>query len=120
MIKRLMLVMAMLLIMVGPVWADNGGLVGRIPVVLNFIILAGAIACLAIAIRLFVLVKGGALAKGWQFLVISFATLSLGQIIVLAEKFNLFTLSFDLAAVFYAITIILWFVGLMQTRKVLG
>jgi len=120
MIKRALIITVLAVLAAGPVWADSSGLTSRIPVALNFIILAGAIACLAIAIRLFVLVKGGALAKGWQFLVISFATLAMGQIIVLAEKFNLFALSFDLATVFYAITIILWFVGLMQTRKVLG
>lgn len=118
--KKLIALLALPTIMVGQAAADTGQLIAKIPVALNFIILAGAIACLAISTKLFVLVKGGALARGWQFLVISFATLAMGQIVVLSEKFNLFVLSFDVAGIFYAITVVLWFIGLLQTRKVLG
>ncbi len=93
---------------------------GRIPVLINIVILAGAIASLAVAIRLLSLVRGGALAKGWQLWVLSFLTLALGQIVILAEKLNFFALSFDIAGVFYLATVVLWFMGLVQTRRVLG
>jgi len=92
----------------------------QIPVILNIIILAGALACLAVAIKLFTLVKGGALAKGWQLWVVSFFTLIFGQIIVLAEKLDVFALGFDVAGLLYLATVALWFMGLLQTRKVLS
>ena len=100
--------------------ASTVGRLSNIPVMLNIIILIGSIACLTVAIRLFGLVKGGALARGWQMLVISFITLTVGQIVVLAEKLDLVTLTFDLAGIMYLATVILWFVSLLQTRKVLG
>ena len=92
----------------------------KVPVLINAIILLGALACLIIAIRLFSLVKGGALARGWQMFVVSFVTLVAGQIFILAEKFGLFALAFDVAGILYLATVILWMVGLMQTRRVLG
>ena len=99
--------------------ADFSG-ISQIPVILNIIILAGALACLAVAIKLFTLVKGGALAKGWQLWVVSFFTLIFGQIIVLAEKLDVFALGFDVAGLLYLATVALWFMGLLQTRKVLS
>ena len=92
----------------------------QIPVLVNSVILIGALACLVIAIKLFSLVKGGALARGWQMFVVSFVTLVAGQILILAEKFDLFALAFDVAGILYLATVVLWFVGLMQTRRVLG
>lgn len=91
-----------------------------IPVLINLIILIGSVACLVTAIKLFTLVKGGALARGWQFLVVSFVTLAFGQIIVLAEKLGWFALTFDMAGFLYLATVVLWLIGLMQTRRVLG
>jgi len=108
---------------VATVWPGTAqagvGAVGGIPVALNLFILVGSIACLAGAVKLFVLVKGGALARGWQLLVISFITLTLAQVIVLAEKLGIMAVSFDIAALLYLATVGLWFWGLLQTRKVL-
>ncbi len=100
--------------------ASSGAGTGHIPILLNIVILAAAIASLLVAIRLLMLVKGGALARGWQLWVISFFTLAFAQIIILAEKLNLFALSFDIAGVFYLATVVLWFMGLLQTRRLLG
>jgi len=93
--------------------------VGTVPVLINLIILAGAAACLSMAIKLYNLVKGGALAKGWQLFIISFVTLILGQFFALAREARLFAPGFDIAAVLYLATVLLWFFGLSQTRKVL-
>lgn len=90
----------------------------NIPVMINLIILIGAIACLVTAIKLFTLVKGGSLARGWQFLVISFITLAFGQMFILAEKLGWFALTFDIAGFLYLFTVIFWLIGLMQTRRV--
>jgi hypothetical protein len=103
----------------GTAQAGVGSAVGGIPVALNLFILIGSIACLAVAVKLFLLVKGGALARGWQLLVISFITLTLAQVIVLAEKLGIMNVSFDVAALLYLATVGLWFWGLLQTRKVL-
>lgn len=92
----------------------------QVPVMLNLLILVGAVACLAIAVRLLGLVKGGALARGIQMWLISFVTLAVAQVIILADKFGFFTVTFDLAAVLYVGTVILWFSGLLHARKVLG
>jgi hypothetical protein len=92
---------------------------GVVPVIVNLLILAGAVACLTIAVRLFLLVKGGALARGWQLWVISFFALVFGQILIVAEKLNLFSIGFDIAGLLYLATVVLLFVGLLQTRKVL-
>jgi hypothetical protein len=93
---------------------------GHIAVVVNLVILVGAVASLTVAFRLLGLVKGGALARGWQLWVISFGVLTFGQIIVLAEKLHLLAISFDLTGLCYLATVALWFFGLVQTRKVLG
>lgn len=98
--------------------ADMGG-VSAVPVLINLVILAGAAACLSMAIKLYNLVKGGALAKGWQLFIISFVTLILGQFFALAREARLFAPGFDIAAVLYLATVLLWFFGLSQTRKVL-
>jgi len=92
----------------------------RVPVILNIVILAGALACLAVAIRLFNLVKGGMLARGWQLWIVSFFTLVFGQVFVLAEKLDIFAVAFDVGGLLYLATVVLWFVGLLQTRRVLG
>jgi Flp pilus assembly pilin Flp len=93
---------------------------GRIPVLINVVILAGAVASLVVAIRLLSLVKGGALARGWQLWVVSFLTLILGQVVILAEKLDFFALNFDIGGLLYVLTVVLWFMGLVQTRRVLG
>ncbi|MDD4050850.1 MAG: hypothetical protein PHR28_02970 [candidate division Zixibacteria bacterium] len=103
----------------GTAEASLGSATGGIPVALNLFILVGSIACLAAAIKLFLLVKGGALARGWQLLVLSFITLTLAQVIVLAEKLGIMAITFDVAGVFYLLTVGLWFWSLLQTRKVL-
>jgi hypothetical protein len=99
--------------------ASDFSAIGKLPVILNIFILFGAFACLAIAIRLFALVKGGALARGWQLWVVSFITLTAGQIFIVAEKLDFFILGFDMPGLLYLTTVILWFAGLLQTRKVL-
>ena len=80
----------------------------------------GAVACLGIAIRLFGLLKGGALAKGCQLWIVSFVALAIGQLFVLADKLQFVMMGFDVAGLLYVTTVVLWFAGLVQTRKVLG
>ncbi len=92
----------------------------NLPVLVNMIILVGALACLGTTIKLSALVKGGALARGWQLLIVSFITLAISQIFILAEKLGWFALNFDIAGLLYLATVILWFIGLLQTRRVLG
>jgi len=92
---------------------------GGISLAFNIVILAGAVACLVIAIRLFMLVRGGALARCWQMLAASFGTLAIGQILILIEKLGVFRPPFDIAGLLYLATVALWFAGLTQTRKVL-
>lgn len=116
----MILVTAMLSLFASHAGAADFSAIGRIPVILNVVILGGALACLAVAIKLFALVKGGALAKGWQLWVLSFFTLIFGQIFILAEKLDVFVVGFDVAGLLYLATVILWFMGLLQTRKVLG
>ena len=120
MLKRFLMTTAMLSLISGNAYAADFSGIGQIPVILNIVILGGAMACLAVAIKLFTLVKGGALAKGWQLWVVSFFTLIFGQIFVLAEKLDVFVISFDVAGILYLATVVLWLMGLLQTRKVLG
>jgi hypothetical protein len=110
----------LLLLVSGRAEAADFAVIGQIPVILNMVILAGAIACLAVTIKLFALVKGGSLAKGWQLWVASFFALAFGQIFILAEKLDVFAVGFDLSGILYLATVVLWFMGLLQTRKVLG
>ena len=88
-------------------------------VIVNVVILVAALACLLLAMKLSSLVRGGALARGWQLWVFSFLALAVGQLLILAEKFDVFVIGFDLAAVLYLVTVALWLAGLVQTRKVL-
>lgn len=118
--KPLGLTAALLPLLSNDAMASNAAGIGQIPVLLNIVILVAAIASLFVAIRLLSLVKGGALAKGWQMWVISFLTLAFAQVVILAEKLDLFALSFDIAGLFYLVTVVLWLLGLMQTRRILG
>ena len=118
--RSLILTTLMLSIISGNAYAADFAAIGKIPVLFNVVILAGALACLAAAIKLFTLVKGGALAKGWQLWVVSFVALICAQIFVLAEKLDVFAVGFDIPGLMYLATVTLWFIGLLQTRKVLG
>ena len=118
--KLLIMTAGMLAILSGSANAANIAVITQVPVILNIVILAGAVACLAVAIKLFNLVRGGALAKGWQLWIISFFALAFGQILILAEKLEVFAIGFDVAGLLYLVTVVLWFIGLLQTRKVMG
>ena len=117
--SKLLLAMALVPLLADRAAASSLSGGGGISLALNIVILTGAVACLVIAIRLFILVRGGALARGWQMLAASFATLALGQVLVLMEKLGVFKPPFDIAGLLYLATVALWFVGLSQTRKVL-
>lgn len=101
-------------------WAADFSQIKNVSVVFSLVVFLASVACLTISIRLGALVKGGALAKGCQVWIISFVTLTIGQFFVLAEKFAIFAVGFDIAGLMIMTTVILWFVGLMQTRRVLG
>lgn len=117
--SKLLLAAALVPLFTDRVAASSLSSVGGISLAFNIVILAGAVACLVIAIRLFMLVRGGALARCWQMLSASFATLAIGQILVLVEKLGVFKPPFDIAGLLYLATVALWFAGLSQTRKVL-
>ncbi|MFH1699983.1 MAG: hypothetical protein ABIE07_05280 [Candidatus Zixiibacteriota bacterium] len=108
------------LIMVESAYAADFKVLGNVPAIINLVILIGALACLSVAIKLFGLVKGGALAKGCQMWIISFITLTAGQVLILAQELKLFILTFDIAGILYVGTVILWLIGLMHARRVLG
>ncbi len=118
--KPMTLAAAILPLFSNEAMAASAADLGRVQILLHLIILGGAVASLMVAVRLLSLVKGGALAKGWQLWVVSFITLAFAQIVILAEKLDLFALSFDIAGVLYLATVALWFLGLLQTRRVLG
>lgn len=118
--KLLILTTAMIPLLSETAAAADFADLGKIPVVLNLLVLVGAIACLAVAIRLFQLLKGGALAKGCQLWIVSFVALVAGQIFVVADRLQVVVLNFDISGIFYVTTVILWFAGLWQTRRVLG
>ncbi len=118
--KPLIMTAGMLSVFSGTADAANIAVITQVPVILNIVILAAAVACLAVAIKLFNLVKGGALAKGWQLWIISFFALAFGQVFVLAEKLEVFAIGFDIVGLFYLVTVVMWFLGLLQTRKVMG
>jgi hypothetical protein len=118
--KLLITVAAIILLSSNRAAAADFSSLAQIPVMLNLIILIGAAACFGVAIKLLGLVRGGALARGWQMFVVSFITLAVGQVFVLAEKLGFFVITFDVAGIMYSATVALWFMGLFQTRKVLG
>jgi hypothetical protein len=113
-------ILPLTMIMAESAFAAEFDVLGSIPAIINMAILAGALACLLVAIKLFGLVKGGALAKGCQMWIISFITLTAGQVLILAQELKLFTLTFDIAGIMYVGTVILWLIGLIQARRVLG
>ncbi|MEE9441208.1 MAG: hypothetical protein V3V99_00880 [candidate division Zixibacteria bacterium] len=113
-------ILPLTMIMAESAFAADFNVLGSIPAIINIVILIGALACLSVAIKLFGLVKGGALAKGCQMWIISFITLTAGQVLILAQELKLFTLTFDIAGILYVGTVILWLIGLMHARRVLG
>ena len=118
--KQIFTILPLLMVIAGDASAADFSVLGTIPGMFTMLILLCALASLAVAIKLFSLVKGGALAKGYQLWVISFITLAVSQILILLEKMGIFALTFDVATVLFAGTVILWLIGLMQARKVLG
>lgn len=118
--KIVVATMALIAVFSGSAQAADFTQIGNLSVIFSIIVFLASLACLTMAIKLGSLVKGGALAKGCQVWIISFVTLAIGQFFVLAEKFAIFAIGFDIAGLLVVITVILWFVGLMQTRRVLG
>lgn len=122
MMKTKILMATLLLIATFPGGAQAADFtqISNISVIFDIVVFLASLGCLTITIKLGALVKGGALAKGCQIWIISFVTLAVGQFFVLAEKFVIFNVGFDIAGLMVVVTVILWFIGLMQTRRVLG
>ncbi len=87
---------------------------------INIVVLVCAAVCLAWALKILTLVKGGLISKSWQMFVIGFCFLIAAQLAVVGEKVGLIMMPTYISTALYLLMTITWLAGLYQTRKVLG
>ncbi len=88
--------------------------------IVNIAILLCAIICLAWAMKILSLVRGGLLSKSWQMFVLGFCFLIFAQLMVIGEHAELFMLPSYTTTSLYLLMAITWLIGLYHTRKILG
>lgn len=88
--------------------------------IINLVLLVCAIICLAWAMKILSLVRGGLFSKSWQMFVIGFCFLVFAQLIVLGERTGLIELPGYFMTSAYLLMAFTWLIGLYHTRKILG
>ncbi len=88
--------------------------------ILDLALFVGAAFCLWWSARVMSLVKGGLMSKGWQMFSLGFGFLLLARLLAIGETIKLATLPNYIPAAVYLVMVVIWSLGLYQTRKVLG
>ncbi len=96
------------------------GLLLTAPALINEALLIVSLIAVFVALRVYQLVKGGLLAKSWQFFFIGLLCLALAQIITFSGNAGLFTAP-DLAQPILLLVMgVFWLYGAMKAKQALG
>lgn len=116
------ILLGMLFVGVGASQAEaaNFAVITSPPTFLNVLILVFAVACLAAAVKVLALVRGGRLSKSWQLFAAGFAVLALCEIVLLGNSFEIITLPSFVVPAGLVLMSGLFLFGIIETKRVLG
>ncbi len=100
--------------------AANFALITTPPAILNIFSFLVAGGCLIGSYKIYELVRGGFLSKGWKIFILGFSSFIISQIIYLFNLFEIVLLPDYLVPTFVLLSIGLFMYGIFELRKVLG
>jgi len=100
--------------------AANFAVITSPPTLLNLFILVFAVACVAGAVKVLALVRGGQLSKSWQLFLGGFGVLTLCELGILGNSFEIFSLPSFVVPAGLVLMSGLFFFGILETRRVLS
>ena len=118
--KKILLGMLLVGVSAGRAEAANFAVITSPPTLLNILILAFAVACLAAAIKVLALVRGGQLSKSWQLFAAGFAVLALCEMAVLGSSFEIIVLPSFVVPASLVLMSGLFLFGIIETKRVLS
>jgi hypothetical protein len=104
----------------GRVEAANYAVITSPQTLLNFVILAFAVAGVSGSVKVLTLVRGGQLSKGWQYFVAGFVVLGLCQLAILGGAFEVITLPSYVVPACLTVMTGLFFFGIIETKRALS
>ena len=103
-----------------PAEAANFAVITSPPVFLNLFILCFSVACVATTTKVYSLVRGGELSKGWQLLLAGFGMLALCEVMVLADAFDLLRIPSFVVPAGLVLMSGLFLYGILEVKRVLS
>jgi hypothetical protein len=116
---KLILAALVPLLVGGRAEAANIAVIATPPGFLALVIFAGACACIALAIKIQSVIKGGLLSKGWMFFVVGFAVLALTQVASLLRSMDVLMFPEWVVPTLFVLMAALFFYGVLSTKRVL-
>ncbi len=96
------------------------GLLLTVPALINEVLLIVSLIAVFVALRVYQLVKGGLLAKSWQFFFIGLLCLALAQITTFAANAGLFVAPELAQPILLLVMGALWLFGALKAKQALG
>lgn len=100
--------------------AANFALITTPPAILNIFSFLVAGGCLFGCFKIYELVRGGFLSKGWKIFILGFSSFIISQLIFLLNLFEIVLLPDYLVPTFVLLSIGLFLYGIFELRKVLS
>lgn len=88
--------------------------------IVNIAMLLGALIGLIWSLKVMTLVKGGLMSRSWQMFSLGFIFLLLARALAIGKSINAFSLPEIVPAVLYLLMVLMWLVGVYQSKKILG
>ena len=118
--KRIMSLSILLVAAAGRADAANLAVITNPPTALNMLVLFCAVAAATGAVKVLSLVRGGRLSRSWQMFVLGFALLAVGQIIMLCQVMELFTLPDMVVPAVSVAAVGLLLYGILEMKRTLS
>jgi hypothetical protein len=83
-------------------------------------LLVGGVLCLAFSLRIYLLLKGGELATGWQMFAASFLTFSLAELLSVSAAVEIMALQINTIRVLQVLALFLILLGVVKIKRSLS
>jgi len=104
----------------GDAQAANLAVITSPPTIFDLVVLLLAFAAIAVAYQLLGSLRGGYLSKSWQLFIGGFGVLALSQIAKLLHTFEIISLPVWIAPMLLLCGVGVLFLGVFQTKRILG
>ncbi len=118
--KTLILSSVLLLLLSTDARAANLAVITSTPTIWHLLVLGVAVACIALAFKVLMLVRGGLLSRSWQFFLGGFAALVLAQLILILDAIEVIVLPGFVVPICFIVMTGLFLWGVLETKRTLG